>query len=117
MTVNDINILVFIQLVLILLQTFRNIDKLTICIRYVSSIEPVECFLTFIIIENHICTYLASNVLEFLVENEIDINSCHGKSYDNASHMSGSYSGTQAVIKTKIPFADFIPRTAHLLVG
>jgi hypothetical protein len=74
-------------------------DQLTIIIRYVTCNGPVERFLTFINIENHTGEYLASILLEFMVDNEIDINLCRGKSYDNASNMSGPCSGMQAIIK------------------
>ena len=56
---------------------------------------PVERFLTFINIENHTGEYLASILLEFMFDIEIDINLCRGKSYDNASNMSGPCSGMQ----------------------
>jgi len=92
-----------------------HIDQLTIIIRYVTCNGPVERFLTFINIENHTGKYLAPILLEFMVDNEIDINLCRGQSYDNASNMSGPYSGMQAIIKANNPFADFISCTAHSL--
>jgi hypothetical protein len=92
-----------------------NLLHLLLRKRYVTCNGPVERFLTFINIENYTGEYLASILLEFMVDNEIDINLCRGQSYDNASNMSGPYSGMQAIIKAKNPFADFIPCTAHSL--
>lgn len=40
---------------------------------------------------------------------------CRGQSYDNASNMSGIYSGLQARIKTINPLADYVPCAAHSL--
>lgn len=47
-------------------------------------------------------------MLKFLgkTKNDFDIMNCRGQSYDNASNMSGIYSGLQARIKTINPLAD-----------
>ena len=72
-----------------------HIDQLTIVVQYVimSDGEVVERFLTLIPIENHTGEALATTVLKFLNECDIDINNLRGQSYDNAANMSGRYNG------------------------
>ncbi|KAL4153153.1 hypothetical protein QTP88_000986 [Uroleucon formosanum] len=48
-------------------------------------------------------------------ENGINIENCRGQSYDNASNMSGTYTGMQAEIKKCNSFIDYIPCIAHSL--
>ncbi|KAF0684068.1 zinc finger MYM-type protein 1-like, partial [Aphis craccivora] len=55
------------------------------------------------------------HVTMVLEENEIDINNCRGQSYDNASNMSGIYSGLQARIKEACLHAVYVPCAAYLL--
>ena len=43
------------------------------------------------------------------------LNDCSGQSYDNASNMSGKYSGLQERIRERNPLADYIPCFAHSL--
>ena len=45
----------------------------------------------------------------------MDIKNCRGQSYDNASNMSGLYSGVQSRIKTINPLAEYVPCSAHSL--
>ena len=75
-----------------------HVDQLTIIIRYINKEDIVERFLTFIPITSHtgeyiFAKYLANILLSFLNEHEIDIANYRGKSYDNASNMSGRYKG------------------------
>lgn len=46
---------------------------------------------------------------------DLDIANCRRQSYDNASNMSGAYSGLQARIKEVNPLAVFVPCSAHSL--
>lgn len=92
-----------------------HVDQLTFIIRYVKDHEPIERFLKFIPIQEHKSEYLAETVLTFLENNDIPIDDCRGQSYDNASNMSGKYSGLQARIKDKCEFATFVPCAAHSL--
>ncbi|GBP11401.1 hypothetical protein EVAR_92913_1 [Eumeta japonica] len=46
---------------------------------------------------------------------DIPIKDCRGQSYDNASNMSGKYSGLQTRIKEKCEFATFVPCAGHSL--
>lgn len=54
-------------------------------------------------------------VIKMLDDLHINISDCRGQSYDNASNMSGAYSGLQARIKERAPLAMFIPCAAHSL--
>nr|XP_042894988.1 zinc finger MYM-type protein 1-like [Parasteatoda tepidariorum]XP_042895119.1 zinc finger MYM-type protein 1-like [Parasteatoda tepidariorum]XP_042899228.1 zinc finger MYM-type protein 1-like [Parasteatoda tepidariorum]XP_042901855.1 zinc finger MYM-type protein 1-like [Parasteatoda tepidariorum]XP_042906919.1 zinc finger MYM-type protein 1-like [Parasteatoda tepidariorum]XP_042909334.1 zinc finger MYM-type protein 1-like [Parasteatoda tepidariorum] len=92
-----------------------HIDQLTFIIRYVKDCVPVERFLKFIPIKEHKSKYLAETILNFLEIHDIPIKDCRGQSYDNASNMSGKYSGLQTRIKEKCEFATFIPCAGHSL--
>lgn len=92
-----------------------HVDQLTFIIRYIKGRDPVERFLKFIPIKEHKSEYLAETVLNFLESHEIPIKDCRGQSYDNASNMSGKYSGLQARIKEKCEFAAFVPCAGHSL--
>jgi len=54
-------------------------------------------------------------ILEKLEKDDIDIQNCRGQSYDNASVMSGKYSGVQARIKEINDKAEYINCTNHSL--
>ena len=69
----------------------------------------------FIPIDQHGAKYLSEIILNFLETQNIDINDCRGQSYDNASNMSGQYSGLQARIKEVNKYAEYIPCAAHSL--
>lgn len=90
-------------------------DQLVFCIRYVKNQAPVERFLNFIPIEEHTAEYMADIVTVFLTDKHIDIMDCRGQSYDNASNMSGCYSGLQARISDINNKAIFVPCAAHSL--
>lgn len=92
-----------------------HIDQLTFIIRYVKDCVPVERFLKFIPIKEHKSKYLEETILNFLEIHDIPIKDCRGQSYDNASNMSGKYSGLQTRIKEKCEFATFIPCAGHSL--
>ena len=84
-------------------------------VRYLLGGEPVERFLTFLQIESHKAEALAANLLQFFNEESIDFRDCRGQSYDNASNMSGRYTGMQARLKSVNPLAFYIPCMAHSL--
>ncbi|GBP88981.1 52 kDa repressor of the inhibitor of the protein kinase [Eumeta japonica] len=65
--------------------------------------------------EGHTAQQLAQSLLDFLSESGIDIKDCRGQSYDNASNMSGKYTGLQARIKEINKYAEYIPCLAHSL--
>ena len=75
-----------------------HVDQLSIVMRYVriDDEQPVEHFLAFIDIEKHEGKYLFETLKSFLDECGIKLEDCRGQTYDNASNMSGTYSGVQA---------------------
>lgn len=75
-------------------------------------LSNVLCFLPNI---GHKSEILETAVLSFLSKHDIDINNCRGQSYDNAANMSGIYSGLQARIVKKNPYAYYVPCAAHSL--
>lgn len=93
-----------------------HVDQLAIIIRYVRQHgETVERFLEFLPNTGHKAKDIENAVLNSLEKNGLDIMNCRGQSYDNASNMSGIYSGLQARIKTINPLADYVPCAAHSL--
>lgn len=69
----------------------------------------------FIPIDKHNSSYLEQKVMETLTKLGVDIKNCRGQSFDNASNMSGKYSGLQARIEKHGPSAVFIPCANHFL--
>ncbi|CAG4949276.1 unnamed protein product [Parnassius apollo] len=92
-----------------------HLDQLTFTVRYVTDQGPIERFLMFVPIEGHNAEYLTEVVVKFFKDNDIDINDCRGQSYDNASNMSGRYSGLQTRIREINKYADYIPCAGHSL--
>ena len=93
-----------------------HIDQLCFVLRYVlPNGEPVERFLAFIPMHSHLAVSMLEIILEKLSMHGINIQNCRGQSYDNASNMSGIYSGLQARIKEINPLAEYIPCAAHSL--
>ena len=89
---------------------------MTVILRYVlPDGKVVERFLKFIKINSHKGNDLANELVTFLQDIGIDVKNCRGQSYDNASNMSGIYSGVQANITKHAPSADFVPCSAHSL--
>ena len=90
-----------------------HIDQLTFTVRYVHGCEPIERFIKFIPIFSHGAKHLTDTVENFLKENNIPISNCRGQSYDNASNMSGRYTGLQARIRQLNEFAIYVPCAGH----
>ncbi|XP_050540304.1 zinc finger MYM-type protein 1-like [Daktulosphaira vitifoliae] len=77
-----------------------HVDKLSFMVRYVLATGlPVERFLCFVSNPGHKALDLTNVIINTLKSHDIDISDCRGQSYDNASNMSGQYSGVQARIK------------------
>nr|XP_047141435.1 zinc finger MYM-type protein 1-like [Hydra vulgaris] len=93
-----------------------HVDQLSFVFRYVQKNGcPVERFLGFLPNSGHKSEELADAVFLVLESHGLDINNCRGQSYDNASNMSGRYTGLQARIKKVNPLATFVPCSAHSL--
>ncbi|CAH2220919.1 zinc finger MYM-type 1-like, partial [Pelobates cultripes] len=91
-------------------------DQLVFILRYVKEGGlPVELFLGFIPNPGHKSEQLAEVVLTTLKSYDLDIATCRGQSYDNASNMSGRYRGLQARILDGNKLAVYIPCSAHSL--
>ena len=82
---------------------------------YLSDGHVVERFLEFIPIEHHDGKYLFEVLQNVLKSHGIDIANCRSQSYDNASKMSGIYSGVQARFSEINTFAEWTPCAAHSL--
>lgn len=79
-----------------------HIDQFVFVFRYVlAGGSPVEIFFMFIDNVGHKSKELADNIIEVLNNNKIPIEDCRGQSYDNATNMSGHYSGLHTKIKKK----------------
>lgn len=92
-----------------------HVDQLTVIVRYLLHGKAVERFLSFLQLESHTAENLASNLLTYFETQKIDFMDCRGQSYDNASNMSGRYSGMQARLRAINPLAFYVPCTAHSL--
>lgn len=93
-----------------------HVDQLSFIVRYVSKEGcPIERFIRFIPNCSHKAKDMATIVLQTLKNYDLDIANCRGQSYDNASNMSGAYSGLQARIKEVNSLAVFVPCSAHSL--
>uniref|UniRef100_A0A2S2Q4N5 Zinc finger MYM-type protein 1 n=1 Tax=Sipha flava TaxID=143950 RepID=A0A2S2Q4N5_9HEMI len=91
-----------------------HVDQLSYILRYVTEEgEVLERFIKFQNIYSHTAESLTTHIVSLLKELNISINNCIGQSYDNASNMSGKYSGLQARIKQLSPKAEYVPCAAH----
>ena len=88
-----------------------HIDQLSVIIRYcLSDGHVVERFLEFIPIKHHDGKYLFEVLQNVLESHGIDIANCRSQSYDNASNMSGIYSGVQARFREINSLLNGLPR-------
>ncbi|XP_050512531.1 zinc finger MYM-type protein 1-like [Diabrotica virgifera virgifera] len=91
-------------------------DQLTVILRYCDNKgNPVERFVGFYKNTGHSSQQLEETVIGMLESLKLDIKNCRGQSYDNASNMSGKYSGLKARIKAYNDLALFVPCAAHSL--
>lgn len=54
-------------------------------------------------------------ILNFLEENSINIEDCHGQSYDNAANMRGKYNGVKTILHEKCSIAQYVLCATHSL--
>lgn len=114
--INDIKRAKYFSIIVDSTPDISHTDQLSFVIRYVNENGlPVERFLLFFPNPGHKSENLADTVLSVLKAHTIDIQDCRGQSYDNASNMSGIYSGLQARIKEINQKALYIPCAAHSL--
>ena len=62
---------------------------------------------------SHTGSEISQIILNLLEENDIQIQDFRGQSYDNATHMSGKYSGVKAILCETCNVAHYVPSTAH----
>lgn len=93
-----------------------HIDQLSVVLRYVDMQgDPVERFIKFIPIHGHSAQHLQEVILNLIESLSIDLRYCRGQSYDNASNMSGKYSGLQTRLRKDFPLIEYVPCSAHSL--
>ncbi|GBN66677.1 Zinc finger MYM-type protein 1 [Araneus ventricosus] len=93
-----------------------HIDQLTFILRFVDEKGDIkERFFGFIPIESHDSAYRENVVLENLRNYSIELKNCRGQTYDNASNMSGRYTGLQARLKEHCKTATYVPCASHTL--
>ena len=91
-------------------------DQLTFTIRYIKhDAQPIERFLKFVSTSSHTGLHLFDCITSTFQGLGIDINNCRGQTYDNASNVSGKYSGVQARVLCINTTASYIPCMAHSL--
>lgn len=92
-------------------------DQLAVVIRYVSLKDACasERLIRLLPRISHKAKGLEEATLSLLEELQLNISNCRGQSYDNASNMSGTYTGLQSRIKSKNHLADYVPCAAHSL--
>ncbi|XP_065667844.1 zinc finger MYM-type protein 1-like [Hydra vulgaris] len=92
-----------------------HVDQLSVIFRYYLNDHVYERFFCFLQIKSHDGKSLITDILDLLERNDIDITNCWGQAYDNASNMSGKYSGLQARLKERSELAFYIPCAGHSL--
>ena len=93
-----------------------NLEQVSIVIRFVDSEKCIrEEFLGFITVERITGQALATALLSWLKEHNIDISFCRGQGYDGASNMSSSTVGVQALIREVSPLALYTHCHSHQL--
>ncbi|GBP43487.1 Zinc finger HIT domain-containing protein 1 [Eumeta japonica] len=106
----------YVSLIIDSTPDIAHVDQLTLVIRYVlESGEPCEGFLKFLPSVGHKAEEMFSVIISELETLGINIEDCHGQSYDNAANMSSMYNGLQAKIRNQAPFAFYVPCSAHSL--
>ena len=80
-----------------------HVDQLTFIMRYVQDDGTiVERFLKFIDSNGqHDAELITNPILSTLTEYDINLDNCRGQSYDNASNLSGNYTGVQAGLRSR----------------
>jgi len=116
--VNEIKNAKYLSMVVDSTPDISHTDRLSLIFRYVKKNgEPIERFLQFIANAGHKSEDMADPIFMALGANELDIKNCRGQPYENASNMSGMYSGLQARIKEVCNHAVYIPCAAHSLLN
>lgn len=115
--INEINQARYFALIIDSTPDASHSDQLAVVLRYVSLTDAcaTERLVKLLPRISHKSEGLEEATLSLLEELNLDIQNCRGQSYDNASNMSGSYTGLQSRIKSKNHLADYVPCVAHSL--
>ena len=93
-----------------------HVDQLTFTVRNVlPNDKPIERFVGFIEMHGHGAENMEDVATKHIEQLGLDISNLRGQSYDNASNMSGIYSGLQARIRQLNLLAHYVPCAAHSL--
>lgn len=76
-------------------------------------LNPHEEFIGMYSVTETTGQHLAKVALDVLCRLNLPVSALRGQSYDGASNMSGTYSGTQALIREKQPLALYVHCGAH----
>ena len=113
--IDEINTAKYWGLVVDSTPDISHTDQLSVIFRYYLNGHVYERFFCFLQITSHKGRSLSNVLLELLSEHGIDIKNCRAQTYDNASNMSGKYSGLQACIREKNDLAYYVPCVGHSL--
>ena len=96
--------------------TSHNTEHLALCTRFVDAKGDIrEEFMTFLSLERLTGRYIAEKIIEFLKDNDLNVENIRGQGYDGASNMSSERVGVQAQIKELSPLATYIHCSSHQL--
>ena len=94
-------------------------EQLSICLRFVEfengKVKIREDFLCFVEPDNVKGETIARLLLETLEREGINVEKMRAQGYDGASNMSGKFRGVQAIVKERIPLANYVHCKAHQL--
>ena len=96
--------------------TSHNTEHLALCTRFVDAKGDIrEEFMTFLSLERLTGRYIVEKIIEFLKDNDLNVENIRGQGYDGASNMSSERVGVQAQIKELSPLATYIHCSSHQL--
>eukprot|EP00731_Ephydatia_muelleri_P026680 Em0018g780a len=83
--------------------TSHNTEHLALCTRFVDAKGDIrEEFMTFLSLERLTGRYIAEKIIEFLKDNDLNVENIRGQGYDGASNMSSERVGVQAQINALV---------------
>ena len=96
--------------------TSHNSEQLSICVRFVDSVNDIrEEFLQFSRLAHIPGKHIAEEILNSLEDLGIPVEDMRGQGYDGAPNMSSQRVGVQSRIREKSPFATYIHCSGHCL--
>ncbi len=92
-----------------------GIEQFSISVRYLFNQNICEKFLGFIPVYDTTGYGLATALLNYLRNMNLNLNNLRGQAYDGASAMSGKFGGVQAEVKKNYPLAMYLHCSNHIL--